>query len=36
MHDVRPSGPMRDVRNLEGALLRTADVSALRSYLKRM
>ena len=36
MHDVRPSGLMRDVRNLVAALLRTADVSAFRSYLKRM
>ena len=33
---MRPSGPMRDVRNLEGALRPTADVSASRSYLKRM
>ena len=36
MHDVRPSGPMRDVRNLKGALQRTADMSAILSYLKRM
>ena len=36
MHDVRQSGPMRDVRNLEAALLRTADVSAFRSYLKHV
>ena len=36
MYDVRPNGPMRDVRNLEGPLRRTADVSASPSYLKRM
>ena len=36
MHDVRPSGLMRDVRNLESVLVRTADVSAFHSYLKRM
>ena len=36
MHDVRLSGPIRDVRNLDGALRRTADVSASHSYLKRM
>ena len=33
---MRPSGPMRDVRNLEGAFRRTSDLSASRSYLKRM
>ena len=38
MHYVRPSGQVRerDVRNLKGALQRTAYLSASRSYLKRM
>ena len=37
-HDVRPRGPVRgrDVRNLKGALRRTANVSASSYYLKHM
>ena len=32
MHYVRPSGPMRDVHNLEVALRHTADLSVSHSY----